>query len=53
MILVELTVLALVSLAGVSLDFTRPHDKLFMFALREHLGDGGVEGWQYQFKTAR
>ena len=44
---VKLTILIIVSLVGVSFDFTRPLDKLFMFHLREHLGDGGIEWWQY------
>ena len=38
MILVILTILVLVSLAGVSLGFTRPLDKIFMFDFHEHLG---------------
>ena len=41
---VKLTILIIVSLVGVSFDFTRPLDKLFMFHLREHLGMGALSG---------
>ena len=41
---VELTILVLVSLAGVSLDHFRPLNKFFMLYLHKHLGDGSVRG---------
>ena len=44
-VLVKLTVLILVSLAGVSLEFTRSLDKFFMFDLCEHLGNGDIGWW--------
>ena len=44
---VELIVLVLISLVGVSLDFTRSFDEFFVFDLREHLANRSVEGWRY------
>ena len=48
MISMELKIFILVSLAGVSFDFSRTLDEFFVFNFREHLGNGGVEGPKYQ-----
>ena len=49
----ELTVLVIVSFAGIGFDFSRPLDEFFMLDLREHLGDGSIERWQNQLRATR
>ncbi|GFZ05113.1 hypothetical protein Acr_17g0006850 [Actinidia rufa] len=50
---VELTIPVLVPLLEISLDFSWPLDEFFMLNFYEHLDNGGVEGWQHQFRAAR
>ena len=50
---VELTVLIFVSLSGISLDFSRPLNEIFVLNLYKHLGNEGIKRWQYQVGLAR
>ncbi|GFZ09795.1 hypothetical protein Acr_21g0003940 [Actinidia rufa] len=49
----ELTVLVLISFAGIGFDFFRPLDEFFMLDLREHLDDRSIERWQNQLRVTR
>ena len=53
MVFVKLAILVFISLIGVDLDLCRPFYELLVLYFCEYLGNGSIQGWQYQFKSTR